>query len=68
MNQNSFEQILDKVKAQQVIEAEELNEMEKSEVVKRFFITLIQSAMKSSSTRHLTVETINRYIFTLNAL
>ena len=39
-----------------------------SELVKTFFICLIQGTTQQTSSRHLTVETINRYIFTLNAL
>ena len=46
----------------------ELHFMDNSELVKRYFIRLIQGTTSQTSSRHLTVETINRYIFTLNAL
>ena len=36
--------------------------------MKKFFIRLIQGTTQQTSSRHLTVETINRYIFTLNAV
>ena len=69
LNEHSLKQILDKVKEDKLYTEEQLSQItDYSDVVKQFFIRLIQGKTQQTSSRHLTVETINRYIFTLNAL
>ena len=69
LNEHSLKQILDKVKAENLFTEEQLDHLDDySDVVKQFFIRLIQGKTQQTSSRHLTVETINRYIFTLNTL
>jgi len=62
LNQKSFELIQKKVVARRG--------ETKVEIVKRYFIALITEShpggITNNSSRHLTIETINRYIFCLN--
>ena len=60
---------MEKVKADKLYTEEYLDRLDDySDVVKQFFIRLIQGKTQQQCSRHLTVETINRYIFTLNTL
>ena len=62
LNEKSYQQILKKVTTRRA--------ESKSEVVKRYFVALITETNPgggtNNSSRHLTIETINRYIFCLN--
>ena len=66
LNEKSYQQIVEKMAMQNMMLG---SNSQKSMLVKEFFVRLIQGGAPSqmrTPTRHLTIETINRYIFTLN--
>ena len=66
LNEKSYQQIVEKMALQNMMLG---SSSQKSMLVKEFFVRLIQGGAPSqmrTPTRHLTIETINRYIFTLN--
>lgn len=65
LNEKSYQRVLVKMAGQV------LSGKPKNMIVKEFFVKLIQGGTATQTrtpTRHLTIETINRYIFTLNVV
>jgi hypothetical protein len=66
LNDRSFERIIALLKK----EKKDVSADKRQDLVRKFFVSLIQSAagVLVSSSRHLTIETIRRYVFVLNTV